>query len=55
MTEHSLRIVEGAEAARASILKRDADEATLPEQVRASILETFGQPLTAAEVDARLI
>lgn len=52
----ALRIVFGAAEARASVLRRDVGgEVTLPDAVRASILETFGAPLTAAEVVARII
>ena len=52
----SLRIVEGAEAARASVLRRDAAGASdLPEPIRASIRDTFGADLSAEEVVARII
>jgi histidinol dehydrogenase len=52
----ALRIVEGAEAARGSVLLRDpAGEPALPDVVRASIRETFGADLTAAEAVARII
>ncbi|HRC62962.1 MAG TPA: histidinol dehydrogenase [Dehalococcoidia bacterium] len=56
MTAHSLRIVEGAGAARQSVLNRGATaDATLPDAVQRSIVETFGEPLTAAQVVARII
>ena len=55
----SLRIVEGAEAARRSVLRRpsaqELREPALPEAVRASIRETFGADLSAAEAVARII
>ncbi len=52
----ALRIVEGAEAARESVLRRDpAGASELPEPVRASIRETFGADLTADEVVARIV
>jgi histidinol dehydrogenase len=54
----SLRIVEGADEARRTVLLRDSDalsEPELPERVRASIAEIFGAPLTASEVVARII
>ena len=52
----TLRIVKGAAAARASVLRRDpAAEPALPEAVRTSIRETFGADLTAAAVVARII
>ena len=54
--EPALRIVEGAEAARASVLRRvPLSEQPLPLPVRASIRETFGADLSAAEVVARII
>ena len=52
----ALRIVEGAEAARAGVLRREPlGEPELPEVVRASIRETFGADLPAAEVVARIV
>ena len=52
----ALRIVEGAEAARESVLRRDPTSgAALPEPIRASIRETFGADLTAEEVVARIV
>ena len=52
----ALRIVEGAEAARASVLRREPlFERALPDAVRAGIRETFGKELGAAEVVARII
>ncbi|MXZ62204.1 MAG: histidinol dehydrogenase [Chloroflexi bacterium] len=52
----SLRIVEGAEAARASVLRREPPGASeLPEPIRASIRDTFGADLSAEEVVARII
>ena len=52
----SLRIVEGAEAGRASVLRRDAAGASeLPAPVRASIRETFGADLDAEAVVARIV
>ena len=52
----ALRIVEGAEAARASVLRREPlYERALPDAVRESIRETFGEDLGAAEVVARII
>ncbi len=52
----ALRIVEGAEVARASVLRRDPlGDPVLPPPVRASIRETFGEDLTASEVVARII
>ncbi len=56
MTALALRIVLGAAAARESVLRRDPlGNPELPEAVQASILETFGAALTAAEVVARII
>jgi histidinol dehydrogenase len=61
MTHHietglALRVVYGGEAARASVLRRGSLlETSLPDPVRASILETFGAPLSAAEAVARII
>ena len=54
----ALRIVEGAEEARRSVLLRDGGplaEPVLPERVQASIIEIFGEPLTASAVVARII
>ena len=52
----ALRIVEGAEAARAGVLRREPlGEPELPEVVRASIRETFGADLPAAEVVTRIV
>ena len=52
----ALRIVEGAEAARATVLLREPwREPALPQPLRDSILDTFGEPLTAAEAVARII
>jgi histidinol dehydrogenase len=54
----ALRIVEGADEARRTVLLRDRDalaEPVLPERVQASILELFGEPLTASEVVTRII
>ena len=52
----ALRIVEGAAAARASVLRREPlGEPALPEAVRASIRETFGAELSAAEAVARIV
>src|SRR5689334_11799380 len=52
----ALRIVRGAEAARASVLKREPLlDAALPDAIQRSIVETFGTPLSAAEVVARII
>lgn len=52
----ALRIVEGAEAARASVLRREPlGDPALPPPVRASIRETFGADLSASEVVARII
>ena len=51
-----LRIVEGAEAARRSVLRRRSLlEPELPAAVRASIRDAFGEELSAAEVVARII
>ena len=51
-----LRIVEGAEAARRSVLRRTSLlEPELPAAVRASIRDAFGEDLSAAEVVARII
>lgn len=56
MSQRALRIVRGAEAGRQSVLRRDPVAAVeLPAAVQASILETFGTPLSAAEVVARII
>ena len=52
----ALRIVEGAEAARASVLLREPwREPELPRSVRESIRETFGADLEASDVVARII
>jgi histidinol dehydrogenase len=51
-----LRIVVGAEAGRADVLRRDPLlDAPLPEAIQRSITETFGEPLTAGQVVARII
>ena len=53
---NALRIVVGAEAGRADVLRRDPLlDAPLPEAIRRSIVETFGEPLTAGQVVARII
>lgn len=55
-SDGALRIVEGMEAARASVLRRDPERTpALPEAVRASIRETFGEDLSAAEAVAHII
>ena len=55
-TPPALRIVEGAEAARSSVLRRDPlGDPALPPPVRASIRETFGADLSASDVVARII
>ena len=52
----ALRIVEGAEAARASVLQRQPlGDPVLPEAVRTTIRETFDADLSAAVVVARII
>ena len=52
----ALRIVEGAEAARQSVLRREPlRNPALPEPVRATIRETFGADLSAGEVVTRII
>jgi histidinol dehydrogenase len=52
----SLQIVEGADAARSSVLRRDPFGAPeLPDAVRATIEELWGEPLTPAEHVARII
>ena len=52
----ALRIVEGAAAARNSVLLRQpVADATLPEPVRESIRAVFGEDLSATEVVARII
>ncbi len=52
----SLQIVEGADAARSSVLKRDPFGAPeLPEAVQASIEELWGEPLSAAAHVARIL
>ena len=52
----ALRIVEGAEAARASVLRRQPlGDPVLPEAVRTAIRETFDADLSAAVVVARII
>ena len=55
-TAFALRIVEGAEAARGSVLRRDPGGApALPAAVRASIREAFGEDLGATEAVARIV
>ena len=55
-TTSSLRIVEGAEAARASVLRRTPlDTPVLPEPVQRSIDELWGGPTTAYEHVRRII
>ncbi len=52
----SLQIVEGADAARSSVLKRDPFGAPdLPEAVAKSIEELWGEPLSAADHVARIL
>lgn len=52
----SLRIIVGADAGRASVLKREPlMDAALPEALQRSITETFGEPLTASQVVARIL
>ena len=54
----TLRIVEGADEARRTVLRRSEDRLTapeLPDRVRARIGEIFGEDLSAAEVVARII
>ena len=52
----SLKIVEGADGARSSVLRRDAlGAAELPEALQASIAELWGEPLTAAAHVARIL
>jgi len=52
----SLRIIVGADAGRASVLKREPlMDAPLPEALQRSIAETFGEPLTASQVVARIL
>ncbi len=52
----SLKIVEGADGARSSVLRRDAlGTAELPEALQASIAELWGEPLTAAAHVARIL
>ena len=52
----SLRIVRGAVAARASVLRREAlRDAVLSPALQAAIEATFGAPLTAADAVARII
>ena len=56
MTGRALRIVEGAEAARESVLRREPwREPELPQAVRDSIRATFGADLEASEAVARII
>lgn len=54
-----LRIVEGAEAARASVLLRDPGNAwidpVLPDFVKSSIRDYFGEDMTASQVVTRII
>ncbi|RLT25973.1 MAG: histidinol dehydrogenase [Chloroflexi bacterium] len=51
-----MRIVVGADAGRASVLKREPlIDAPLPEAIQRSITETFGEPLTASQVVARIL
>ena len=53
---NALRIVVGAEAGRADVLRRDPLlDAPLPDAIQRSITETFGEPLTAAQVVARIL
>jgi len=55
-SELTLRIVEGAEAARAEVLRRDPlAEPALPESLARSIAELWGEPLSAHEHVARII
>jgi histidinol dehydrogenase len=55
-SELTLRIVEGAEAARAEVLRRDPlAEPALPEALTRSIAELWGEPLSAHEHVARII
>jgi histidinol dehydrogenase len=55
-TTSSLRIVEGVDAARAEVITRPPfGQAELPEAVQASIVELWGEPLSAAEHVARII
>ncbi len=54
----TLRIVEGADEARRTVLRRADDRLlapALPERVRARIVEVFGEQLDAATVVARII
>ncbi len=52
----ALRIVVGAEAARASVLARQSlQSAALPDAVRATLREVFGEDLEAASAVARII
>ena len=51
----SLRIVEGADAAREHVLKRSPLESELPDDERASIEELWGGPLNAHDHVARII
>ena len=52
----TLRIVEGAEEARRTVLQRaPLGDPALADSVRASIRETFGADLSASEVAARII
>ena len=52
----ALRIVEGAEEARRTVLRRQPlGDPALADPVRASIRETFGADLSASEVVARII
>lgn len=52
----SLKIVEGADAARSSVLKRDAiADSELSEAVRQGIEELWGEPMSAADHVARIL
>ncbi|MDA0365158.1 MAG: histidinol dehydrogenase [Chloroflexi bacterium] len=54
--ELTLRIVEGADAARAEVLRRDPlSEPVLPDALSQSIAELWGAPLSAREHVARII
>jgi len=56
MAGYTLRIVEGAEAGRAQVLRRQSPgERQLPEAMRTTIRETFGADLTPEAVVARII
>ena len=52
----ALRIVVGADAGRTSVLKREPlIDVPLPVALQRSIAETFGEPLTASQVVARIL